>query len=252
MASTLTERQRASGVKPMGTAARVHRAVAGDYRDAEVRIRFVRLSAGKDWIADAGASHLLVFGRGRGLANGQPVGPGNLALAGGALHLNAGDGGIESFVVTMPAGIAPTDSVRVLARARLETFAAEGIVVTRGTEFTFSPILDLAEVIVPPGVTTSEHDLGVNERYLLLEGEGRTTLNGHDDAVVPGDVVAIPSGTMQFIANTGTVPLRFYCLCTPPFTVATYGPGLRHGQAPPGFSLEAWWRSHANRYGGVG
>ena len=40
--------------------------------------------------------------------------------------------------------------------------------------------------------------------------------------VEPGDVVRIPPGTRQRIANTGDEDLLFYAVCSPPFSAARY------------------------------
>ena len=59
------------------------------------------------------------------------------------------------------------------------------------------------------------------ERYLIIEGEGRT-VGGAKSDVRPGDVVLVPAGVSQQIANTGAGDLIFYCICTPRFTPECY------------------------------
>lgn len=81
----------------------------------------------------------------------------------------------------------------------------------------------IARARVEPGVATQPHRLhGVVERYLIVEGEGRARVGGVESAVRPGDVVVIPAGVSQSIANTGATDLVFYCICTPRFTEACY------------------------------
>ena len=81
----------------------------------------------------------------------------------------------------------------------------------------------IARARVEPGVATQPHRLrGVVERYLIIEGEGRATVDGVEAPVRPGDVVVIPAGASQSIANTGAKDLVFYCICTPRFTQACY------------------------------
>ena len=81
----------------------------------------------------------------------------------------------------------------------------------------------IARARVEPGVATQPHRLrGVVERYLIVEGEGVATVGGEERAVRPGDVVVIPAGVAQSIANTGAADLVFYCICTPRFTEACY------------------------------
>jgi len=86
------------------------------------------------------------------------------------------------------------------------------------------PALSVALATVAPGETTQPHRLhGVVERYLILRGEGLVSLGtATPEAVGPGDLVLIPAGTPQSIANTGADELAFYCLCTPRFTPECY------------------------------
>ena len=82
----------------------------------------------------------------------------------------------------------------------------------------------IARARVAPGASTRPHRLkGVVERYLIVEGRGDVTV-GEEGAVPvgPGDVVVIPAGVSQRIANTGGVDLVFYCICTPRFTPECY------------------------------
>jgi mannose-6-phosphate isomerase-like protein (cupin superfamily) len=59
----------------------------------------------------------------------------------------------------------------------------------------------------------------VTERCVILEGVGRIDVDSPaPDAVCPGDVVIIPPGTPQLIANTGSSDLVFLAICTPRFT----------------------------------
>ena len=81
----------------------------------------------------------------------------------------------------------------------------------------------IARARVDPGVATQPHRLrGVVERYLIVEGEGVATVDGIEKAVRRGDVVVIPAGVSQSIANTGAADLVFYCMCTPRFTPECY------------------------------
>lgn len=82
----------------------------------------------------------------------------------------------------------------------------------------------IARARVEPGVTTAQHSLtGVDERYVLIAGEGLVEIGNDPPARVgPGDVVAIPAGVGQRITNTGTADLVFLCICTPPFRPECY------------------------------
>ncbi len=84
--------------------------------------------------------------------------------------------------------------------------------------------ISIAQAKVKPGVTTVAHHLaGVDEFYLITQGEGKVHVDGLEPtAVGVGDVVIIPAGTSQKIANTGNSDLVFYCICTPRFTPDCY------------------------------
>lgn len=86
------------------------------------------------------------------------------------------------------------------------------------------PSLSVARARVPPGVTTRWHRLaGICERYLILAGRGRVEVgNLAPEVVRPGDVVYIPAGCRQRIANLDDVDLVFLALCTPRFIPEAY------------------------------
>ena len=74
-----------------------------------------------------------------------------------------------------------------------------------------------------PGVTTRLHAVrGTVERYVVLSGAGLVEVDGVTAMVGPGDRVLIPAGAAQRVANTGSVDLTFYCLCTPRFRQEAY------------------------------
>ena len=84
--------------------------------------------------------------------------------------------------------------------------------------------LSIARARVDAGVTTAWHRLNdVSERYIILSGAGLVEVEGMDATPVgPGDVVRIPPGYAQRIANTGDQQLIFYAVCAPPFTEQAY------------------------------
>jgi mannose-6-phosphate isomerase-like protein (cupin superfamily) len=85
------------------------------------------------------------------------------------------------------------------------------------------PAVSIARARVAPGVTTELHALDVNERYVILSGRGRAEIGDLEPADVgPGDIVVIPAGATQRIANTGPEELVFYCVCTPRFVPEAY------------------------------
>jgi mannose-6-phosphate isomerase-like protein (cupin superfamily) len=87
------------------------------------------------------------------------------------------------------------------------------------------PSLSVARARVAPGVTTRWHRLaGICERYLILSGQGRIEVGDLvPDVVGPGDLVYIPPGCPQRIANLGNGDLVFLALCTPRFVPEAYG-----------------------------
>lgn len=87
------------------------------------------------------------------------------------------------------------------------------------------PGLSIAQACVRPGVTTRWHVVkGTIERYVIQSGAGRVEVGElPPTAVGPGDVVVIPPGSKQRIANTGTSDLVFLAICTPRFQRAAYG-----------------------------
>ena len=84
--------------------------------------------------------------------------------------------------------------------------------------------LSIARARVAPGVTTRWHCLHTSaERYVILSGHGRVEVGElAPEDVSPGDVVLIPPGCRQRIANKGTDDLVFLALCTPPFQSEDY------------------------------
>lgn len=84
--------------------------------------------------------------------------------------------------------------------------------------------LSIARARVRPGVTTRRHKLtGVDERYLVLQGEGLVEIGDLEPTEIgPGDLVVIPAGVNQRVTNTGQVDLLFFCLCNPGFTSECY------------------------------
>jgi mannose-6-phosphate isomerase-like protein (cupin superfamily) len=82
----------------------------------------------------------------------------------------------------------------------------------------------IARAGVAPGVTTRWHSLnGTAERYVILGGRGRAEIGElAPREVTPGDVVRIPPGCRQRIANIGKGELVFLAICTPRFRPETY------------------------------
>ena len=86
------------------------------------------------------------------------------------------------------------------------------------------PDVSIARARVTPGVTTRWHRLADTiERYVMLEGSGRIEIGELPPRVVgPGDVVLIPPGCRQRIANVGAGDLVFLAICSPRFQTDAY------------------------------
>lgn len=86
------------------------------------------------------------------------------------------------------------------------------------------PEVSIARARVAPDVTTRWHRLrGIAERYVILEGRGRVEIGELPPTdVATGDVVSIPPGCRQRIANTGSGDLVFLAICSPRFVPDAY------------------------------
>jgi mannose-6-phosphate isomerase-like protein (cupin superfamily) len=86
------------------------------------------------------------------------------------------------------------------------------------------PDVSIARARVAPGMTTRWHRLvGIAERYVILEGNGRVevgSLSPQDLGV--GDVVLIPPSCRQRMTNLGPGDLIFLAVCTPRFRPEAY------------------------------
>jgi len=132
-------------------------------------------------------------------------------------------------------GSGPPEPVPMILRgqAMQEYWYEEGCFITEWLNSPDDPALSIARARVMPGVTTRLHRLvGVSERYVILQGQGRVELVGPDGEltsadhyvsdVEPGDVVVIPPLVSQRVSNIGDTDLVFLALCTPRFTRAAY------------------------------
>ena len=76
----------------------------------------------------------------------------------------------------------------------------------------------LAEAIVAVGAATTEHYHRTSEElYLITDGEGRLTIDGEERLLGEGDCALIPPGAGHKLFNTGVVPLKVVCACSPPY-----------------------------------
>jgi mannose-6-phosphate isomerase-like protein (cupin superfamily) len=77
----------------------------------------------------------------------------------------------------------------------------------------------LAEATVPPGATTEAHYHRVSEElYHFTDGTGRVRVGEEEREVKAGDTVVLPPGTEHKLWNTGDVPLKLLCCCSPAYS----------------------------------
>ncbi|HTQ00426.1 MAG TPA: cupin domain-containing protein [Casimicrobiaceae bacterium] len=114
-------------------------------------------------------------------------------------------------------------TVRRLDRSA-EFATAERCFIVEVSNSDADPHLSIARARVAAGATTRWHRLdGVVERYAIVEGRGRVEIgDAAPEDVGPGDVVLVPAGCRQRIANTGGVDLVFLAICTPRFRPEAY------------------------------
>jgi mannose-6-phosphate isomerase-like protein (cupin superfamily) len=110
------------------------------------------------------------------------------------------------------------------ATATTEFATPERCHITEIANDTGDTAASIARARVEPGVTTAWHLLkGIDERYIIIAGNGRVEIGDHAPVDVSiGDVVRIPANTHQRITNTGANDLVFYAVCTPPFNPGCY------------------------------
>lgn len=113
-----------------------------------------------------------------------------------------------------------------VGESKREFYTRERCFVTECWNTPDDPGVSVARVRVELGVTTERHYLvGVDERYVIVSGEGVMEVGAVPPRyVTAGDVALIPAGHAQRISNTGAQPLIFYCVCTPRFVASCYVP----------------------------
>ena len=76
-----------------------------------------------------------------------------------------------------------------------------------------------AEATVQPGAGTALDRHHVTEEiYHITGGNGLMTLGAEQFAVAPGDTICIAPGTQHCIRNSGNVPLKILCACSPAYS----------------------------------
>ncbi|TGC08749.1 cupin domain-containing protein [Methanolobus halotolerans] len=77
----------------------------------------------------------------------------------------------------------------------------------------------LAEATVPvDGSTISHKHISAEEIYYILKGSGHMTIEGEGFGVNEGDTICILPGESHMIRNTGNIPLKILCCCSPPYS----------------------------------
>jgi len=82
-------------------------------------------------------------------------------------------------------------------------------------EYPFAGRYSLAHAVVPAGQTSCPHRLTTDEVYYILSGKGQMHINDEAAEVTAGDVIEIPPGATQWLANTGSDDLAFLCIVDP-------------------------------------
>jgi mannose-6-phosphate isomerase-like protein (cupin superfamily) len=105
-----------------------------------------------------------------------------------------------------------------------EYYFEEGCFINELSNSDADPAVSIARARVAPGVTTRWHRLtDTAERYVLLAGLGRVEIGDLPGKLVKaGDVVLIPPGCRQRIANLGDEYLIFLAVCSPRFRPEAY------------------------------
>lgn len=78
-----------------------------------------------------------------------------------------------------------------------------------GPEAFDTPIRFFYYTVLPPQASFGEHKHGDdNEVYIVLEGEGRYTMNGESAPVKAGDILVNKPFATHALENTGDQPMR--------------------------------------------
>ena len=76
----------------------------------------------------------------------------------------------------------------------------------------------LAHAFLLPGKQSSPHLLNRStETFIFIQGIGEMVIEGKKETVRKGSIVVVPSGKEQYLVNTGSENLEFYCIVSPPW-----------------------------------
>lgn len=74
----------------------------------------------------------------------------------------------------------------------------------------------IAYAVVPAHESTLPHRLNTSaELYYILQGSGEMHIGSEQETIGTGQIVLIPPGSTQWIANTGPGDLVFLCIVSP-------------------------------------
>ena len=86
-----------------------------------------------------------------------------------------------------------------------------------GIELSFS----LAHAQILPGARSEPHVLTKSsETYYILSGTGTGHIDGTAYDLAKDDLLLVPAGAEQWVQNTGSEPLVFLCVVSPPWSEA--------------------------------
>ena len=79
----------------------------------------------------------------------------------------------------------------------------------------------LAQATIDVGKSSLPHRLSGGELYIFRRGAGRIWVDGQAREVKGGELVFVPPGAEQYVENTGTEVLDFFCIVSPPWREST-------------------------------
>ncbi|UNX55866.1 cupin domain-containing protein [Georgenia sp. TF02-10] len=84
----------------------------------------------------------------------------------------------------------------------------------------------LVVMTIPPGDEIGEETHPDNDQIRsFVSGAGKAVVDGEEQFVAPGDIVAVPAGARHNVVNVGPGPLVLYAICSPP----RHAEGTVHG-----------------------
>jgi mannose-6-phosphate isomerase-like protein (cupin superfamily) len=82
-------------------------------------------------------------------------------------------------------------------------------------QYKFNGCYSLAHARLDVGEKSDSHKLNSNEVYYILHGKGEITIDNDTAVVEQGDVIDIPSHSVQSIKNISETDLEFLCIVDP-------------------------------------